>query len=94
MASNNSDEEKAGVAYIEGNSKSRYEDEEYRANNEHTSIGRYLATRFTTLKPTFTIPPNPISSLALLSRKDWLFFSVSAPDSLSICVASSHETFD
>jgi hypothetical protein len=79
MASNLIDEEKAVVACIEGNSTSKDQDHEYQANHEHTSIGHYLASRFTTLKPTFTIPLNPIKSLALLSRKDWLFFSVSAP---------------
>lgn len=75
MAKHYADEEKAGVAYVEGTGASGHQ---YQGNHNHASIGQYLTTRFTTLKPTFTIPPNPIKSLALLSRKDWLFFSVGA----------------
>ncbi|ETI27436.1 hypothetical protein G647_09626 [Cladophialophora carrionii CBS 160.54] len=40
------------------------------------STSKYLSTRFSTLKPTLTIPPNPIKLLGLLTRKNWLFFAV------------------
>lgn len=38
------------------------------------SIGRYLATRFSTLKPPMDKVENPITVLGLLSLKQWLFF--------------------
>lgn len=37
-------------------------------------IGRYLATRITTLKPPMDKVENPITVLRLLSPKQWLFF--------------------
>lgn len=40
------------------------------------SPGRYLATRFTTLKPPMHHAPNPFKLLALLNRKQWSFFAV------------------
>lgn len=38
------------------------------------SVGRYLATRFSTLKPPMDKIENPFSLLASLSLKNWLFF--------------------
>jgi SHS family lactate transporter-like MFS transporter len=38
------------------------------------SAGRYLATRFSTLKPPMDKVENPITVLRLLSSKQWLFF--------------------
>lgn len=38
------------------------------------SAGRYLATRFSTLKPPMDRVENPITVLRLLSSKQWLFF--------------------
>jgi len=38
------------------------------------SAGRYLATRFSTLKPPMDKVENPITVLGLLSSKQWLFF--------------------
>lgn len=38
------------------------------------SAGRYLATRFSTLKPPMDKVENPITVLRLLSGKQWLFF--------------------
>lgn len=50
---------------------------------EHTSIGRYLVTRVTTLVPPMNRAPNPIKALMLLNRQNWLFFLVgSLPFSL------------
>ncbi|KAK2624542.1 hypothetical protein QTJ16_006492 [Diplocarpon rosae] len=40
------------------------------------SIGRYAATRWSTLKPPMNKAPNPFKLLAMLSTKQWLFFSV------------------
>ncbi|KAH8809255.1 sugar transporter family protein [Xylogone sp. PMI_703] len=60
----------------DSNSSRRPYPEEYEANHERMSVGRYLASRVTTLKPTWSIPVNPLTSLGLLSRKDWLFFSI------------------
>ena len=42
------------------------------------SLGRFLATRFPTLKPPMNPTPNPITLLRMLNRKQWLFFSVGA----------------
>jgi SHS family lactate transporter-like MFS transporter len=38
------------------------------------SAGRYLATRFSSLKPPMDKVENPITVLRLLSSKQWLFF--------------------
>lgn len=38
------------------------------------SVGGYLATRFSTLKPPMDKVENPITVLRLLSSKQWLFF--------------------
>ena len=43
---------------------------------EETSIGRYLATRFSTLKPPMAKAPNPFRLLLMLNRQQWLFFWV------------------
>ncbi|KAF1811566.1 MFS general substrate transporter [Eremomyces bilateralis CBS 781.70] len=40
------------------------------------SIGRYIATRFTTLVPPMDKAPNPIRVLGLLNRQQWMFFLV------------------
>lgn len=43
---------------------------------EDMSAGRYLATRFSTLKPPMDKVENPFKLLASLNSKQWLFFSV------------------
>jgi MFS transporter, SHS family, lactate transporter len=43
---------------------------------ENMSIGRYCATRVTTLKPPMDKVPNPFQLLALLNTQQWLFFTV------------------
>jgi len=67
------------------------------------SAGRYLATRFSTLKPPMDKVENPITVLRLLSTKQWLFFlcafaawSWDAFDffTVSLTVTSLAETFD
>ncbi|KAM3423520.1 hypothetical protein BST61_g948 [Cercospora zeina] len=54
------------------------EREEIRTPEIHTtddmSAGRYLATRFSTLKPPMERLENPIKLLRLLNGKQWLFF--------------------
>ena len=52
-----------------------------RARDENTlghnmSVGQYLATRLSTLKPAMATAPNPFRLLALLNTQQWLFFGV------------------
>lgn len=67
------------------------------------SIGRYLATRFSTLKPPMDRVDNPIKLLRMLNRKQWLFFLCAfigwtwdAFDffTVSLTVSSLAKTFD
>lgn len=41
---------------------------------EKMSVGRYLATRISSLKPPMDSVENPITLLRLLSLKQWMFF--------------------
>lgn len=43
---------------------------------EKMTVGRYLATRLSTLAPPMNKAPNPIKALMLLNRQQWLFFLV------------------
>jgi SHS family lactate transporter-like MFS transporter len=43
---------------------------------EKTSVGRYFATRVTTLKPAMARVQNPIALLRLLNLQQWMFFLV------------------
>ena len=43
---------------------------------QEMSVGEYIATRFSTLKPPLHKAPNPFRLLAMLSGKQWLFFFV------------------
>lgn len=43
---------------------------------EKMSAGRYMATRFTTLKPAMAKVQNPIALLRLLNLQQWMFFLV------------------
>ena len=60
------------------------EDEKYSAeqreyvapHREKTSVGRYAATRVTTLKPAMAKVGNPIALLRLLNLQQWMFFLV------------------
>jgi SHS family lactate transporter-like MFS transporter len=40
------------------------------------SVGTYVATRFSSLKPPMNKAPNPIRLLMMLNTKQWLFFFV------------------
>ncbi|KAJ9609856.1 Carboxylic acid transporter [Cladophialophora chaetospira] len=66
------DAEKGDGARVEQRSPSPEE----RQDDLKMSVGQYLSTRISTLKPTFTIPPNPFKLLGMLTRKNWLFFGV------------------
>ncbi|KAF2629074.1 MFS general substrate transporter [Macroventuria anomochaeta] len=44
--------------------------------HEKTSVGRYAATRLTTLKPAMAKVQNPIALLRLLNLQQWMFFLV------------------
>lgn len=70
---------------------------------ENMSAGRYLATRFSTLKPPMAKAPNPIRLLRMLNLQQWLFFLVAflawswdAFDffTVSLTVSDLAETFD
>lgn len=54
------------------NPNSRFAD----SPNDHVSIGRYFATRITTLKPPMARVNNPIRLLRLLNFQQWMFFLV------------------
>jgi SHS family lactate transporter-like MFS transporter len=40
------------------------------------SVGKYAATRFSTLKPPMNKAPNPFTLLGMLNGRQWLFFLV------------------
>lgn len=46
------------------------------ADSQKMSAGRYIATRFSTLKPPMKKAPNPFKLLAMLNGQQWLFFLV------------------
>ncbi|CRG89039.1 Carboxylic acid transporter protein homolog [Talaromyces islandicus] len=43
---------------------------------EKMTVGRYLATRVTTLVPPMNKAPNPFKALMLLNKQQWLFFFI------------------
>lgn len=45
-------------------------------NYEGMSAGRYLATRFSSLKPPMLNVPNPWKLLRMLNRQQWSFFAI------------------
>jgi SHS family lactate transporter-like MFS transporter len=51
-----------------------YPQESERAHYEGMSMGRYLATRLSTLKPPMEKVENPFKLLGLLNKKQWMFF--------------------
>lgn len=46
---------------------------------EDMSVGRYIATRISSLVPPMNPAPNPFKALTLLNRSQWLNFSVCPP---------------
>jgi hypothetical protein len=74
-----------------------------RAPHDGMSASKYIATRFTTLKPPFLHVPNPIKLVRMLNAQQWAFFFVAfaawtwdAFDffSVSLTVSSLAKTFD
>jgi hypothetical protein len=79
----------------------RYEDEVL--TDERMSVGKYAATRLTTLKPPMDRVQNPLKLLMMLNTQQWLFFLVAffawswdAFDffTVSLTVSDLAETFD
>jgi len=62
--------------YVAGDHLSPARTSEEDAADMHMSAGRYIATRFSSLKPPLTPLPNPIRVLRLLNKQQWLFFLV------------------
>ncbi|KAK1978472.1 H+ symporter family protein [Colletotrichum cereale] len=67
------------------------------------SAGRYLKTRFTTLKPPMLSAPNPLKLVAMINGRQWAFFAVAfaawtwdAFDffTVSLTITQLSETFD
>jgi SHS family lactate transporter-like MFS transporter len=56
--------------------KHQPEQREYVAPAQNPSAGRYIATRFSTLKPAHDKVSNPITLLRMLNLQQWLFFLV------------------
>lgn len=40
------------------------------------SVGSYLATRLTTLRPPMIKAPNPVRLIRMLNRRQWAFFMI------------------
>ncbi|CAF9911752.1 hypothetical protein IMSHALPRED_010564 [Imshaugia aleurites] len=65
------------MAYDEQRDESRDSDPRFEtAELQKMSAGRYIATRFSTLKPPMNKAPNPFKLLAMLNLQQWLFFLV------------------
>ena len=56
--------------------EARIEQTPHPIHNENMSAGRYLATRFSTLKPPMNKAPNPFRLLTLLNRRQWAYFFI------------------
>jgi SHS family lactate transporter-like MFS transporter len=62
---------------------------------ETMTIGKYAATRFSTLKPPMLQVDNPIRLLGMLTGKQWLFFLVGFLAWVcSICSTHSFQRLD
>ena len=48
-------------------------DEPIDPTEQHMSIGKYAATRISTLKPPMSKAPNPFKLLAMLNFQQWMF---------------------
>jgi len=67
------------MAYNNDKMRSDLRDESPRYETPETqkmSAGRYIATRFSTLKPPMNKAPNPFKLLAMLNFQQWMFFLV------------------
>ena len=70
------DSEKAAVEH--GNGAQQHRAATAGDNPPHygMSPAKYLATRFTTLKPAMASAPNPLRLLRMLNGQQWAFFTV------------------
>jgi SHS family lactate transporter-like MFS transporter len=66
----------------------RYDDE----FEEPISASRYVATRFSTLKPPMARVANPFRLLAMLNKQQWLFFLVGVEAIESFTATSRSES--
>ena len=69
-------EDKAVAAQLSHGSNANGHEIHESQNPEKMSVGRYAATRVSTLKPPMLKAPNPIRLLRMLNTKQWLFFLV------------------
>ena len=70
------DMEKPGVeATHSGNHGGQFIEQDH-APHHGMSPAKYLATRFSSLKPPMTSAPNPFSLLRMISARQWAFFGV------------------
>lgn len=57
-----------------------YQNEDYvpaaGESRTHPSVGQYIATRFSTLKPKMARVDNPIKLLRMLNKQQWMFFAI------------------
>lgn len=60
------------IAIMVGNREEYWVPENY----DNMSAGRYLATRFSSLKPPMLNLPNPWKLLRMLNRQQWAFFAI------------------
>ncbi|KAI1432890.1 sugar transporter family protein [Xylaria sp. CBS 124048] len=63
------------------------DDENVHPPHHGMSVGTYMATRISSLKPPMRKAPNPIRLLRMLSARDWGFFSIA-------CFAWAWDAFD
>ncbi|KAK8060859.1 MFS transporter- SHS family- lactate transporter [Apiospora saccharicola] len=52
------------------------EDNNFHPPHHGMSVGKYLATRVSSLKPAMAPTPNPIKQLRMLTKQNWAFFAV------------------
>lgn len=62
-------EEKAGTSHHE-NASAQYQPD------HGMTVGQYISTRISSLKPPMIAPQNPFKQLASLNRRQWLHFGV------------------
>ena len=64
------------MAHIENAQEKTAHGAELQRTESEMPAGRYIATRFTTLKPPMAKAPNPIRLLRMLNFQQWMFFLV------------------
>lgn len=64
------------MAYNDDKMRGELPTEEFPHHHEHMSVGQYISTRISSLKPPMAEAPNPITLLRMLNVQQWLFFLV------------------